>query len=510
MAVGRRRWLRHLTQLLYIAARVGLVGCAAAATMHAAALPPGYLPAPEERHGVLVMPDFPVYHHVEAPSDVAGAPRGGSVQRVVEAYLRDHPYFTLIEPSRVLGRLLQAPGVAEGLLNGDRARREGIQSFYRFDFEGGIQQLEQALRLYESSYGPLLAAERLAEVHQFLAFSKLELLILGMVAPGAEVKVGAQVDEHLEEMVRLDPGREIDDRKHTAEQVYRYYQAKWRLARDGATLSVDDLERARWINERFQDSVHFIVFGRVLQQVDGSWSLLIRVFSARAGLIVFEEQVPLPAEPQSLNERVDASVSRFASYTPPRPLAAPPPDEQGRLYLDLAFGYTQFVERPTRDPFHNMGVSFGGSYMATEHFSFVGKLSFTLSGRDSRGDLLSTFNSVRGFLGVGLSFEADVIATRFFMHSGFEVMTASDFSATRDIACKTYGTLDPECPDGAVNQFSLDTLGGLNVTAGFNVGLDPAFVVVQFSSAFYLLPFNSLSVLNYPLTVEVGAQYRFF
>ncbi len=259
--------------------------------------------------------------------------------------------------------------------------------------------------------------------------------------------------------------------------------------------------------------MHFIVFARVLQGADGRFTLQTRVFQTRSDLVVFEESVVLPTEREALTERADALISRFASYTPARPpMVVEGPSEHGRLYVDLSFSYLQFLERPTRELFHNLGASFGASYMLTNHFSFVGRAHFSLSGRDVKGDLLSTFNSIRGFVGVGLSFEVPAIWTRFYFQTGFEAAALSDFAATRDIRCKVYGVDDPvgECSGGEVKSYSLDTLGGLNGTLGLNIGYDPTFLVIQASSAFYFMPFNDVSVINFPLSIEVGAQYRFF
>ena len=433
-----------------------------------------------------------------------------AIQQTVRRYLMLHPYFEVVPRDEIMRALRSMTSAEEWLPIAQSNRQSGIQLFFKFSFKQAIEDLKRAQHAYLEAHGELLAPEELAEVYQYQAFAALELIN----SEGDPERLGqlqADSGEAFEALVRLTPGRVVDPIHQPPERVRYYQQARVGFLRDLSRRNKRQETQAKTLSRYFKARIDHLFFSRIVQRASGEFVLEVRIYDVGLAAFTFQDEVLLPEETTDTLERTSAMLSRFVSCLKPRPLPRQPARTQaGRLLIDVAFSYLRFIEQPTREPFDNLGASFSVAYMINENVSVFTRLYLDFSGQDARGDLLSNFNTIRSATGVGLSVDVSDVF-RLYFQTGLELSTVSDFSVTFNLTCKAFG-VQPEvgCPQGALDHYSVDMLGGINSTLGFNLGYDPVFFSAQASGAFYFIPFNETKVLNYPLSFEIGVQYRFF
>lgn len=497
---------------LHLAALVSLVVLALGPGRAVAqALPEDYAAKPYEQHRVAVIPRVPFYLDPEAP-----AVEGLDFQRVsraLEDHFREQPYFLLTPPLEIY-TALQASEVRARLIIASDRQKQGLQHFYNLDYVQAIETLEDALGLYHNTLGEgsdnahilgeLLAPTELAAVHQHLAFSHLELEVLSGEGEVASPRMLA-ITNHLIDLVRLAPELQLDPARNPPARIQLYTQARRELLAN-RQLRDQNVEEARLLS-RLLD-VDFLVFGRVVQGAEGELVLEVQIYERASDAFRYEKSQLLGTDSNSAAERADALLSRFTSCVSPRPT---PPElvegDAGHVYFDVGTSYYQFLDSPTDSPFDNIGASFSGTYMVTDYFGVVARMTLIFSGNNRQGDLLTTFTTFRGIIGAQGSYSWKYF--RPFLQGGLELAKATPFTASTDVRCKAFGINDEAGECGSFNTFDIALLVGFNVALGFNVGYDPLYLTLQTSFAFYFFPFEEGKEINFPTGLTAALTYRF-
>lgn len=182
-----------------------------------------------------------------------------------------------------------------------------------------------------------------------------------------------------------------------------------------------------------------------------------------------------------------------------------------RFYIDASYAISTYLQhaRLTRRLFPNMGFGVNFSFQIRENLAIFTKFNLWSSLADPKHDLLENFKSIRGVVGVGVTWPLG--RWRIYLAGGFDFMGYSEnFKTSTNPNCKFFPSTSGLCPADDVNR--LDTRFQLGINVAFGVQFDMfrgVYVALQGNYTFFFFPFNRESQLNSPLSMEFGLGYRF-
>ncbi len=384
-------------------------------------------------------------------------------------------------------------------------KEEGVRALSRADLETAEIKLMEAARLYESVQGEFLYPVQMSEIYEYLALVYDEMRNRGQEL---DQETSARFEDALERMVRLTPEKKL---------VYPFYASSleraWRQARAAVLKSRRsgrdrvDLLLAERVGQLLDANV--VVWGYVTQK-GGQLELTLHMHRQDKPELEAAppERIRLPVGKTARFERAQRLASRFAACIEPLPEPpAPVVDrEKGHFYLDSTFSYLVYLN-PEQTRFDNFGFSLSGSYMLSDNFALMSRVSIMVGGSDVEGDLLSDdFNSVRSFLGGAFSLRTGLF--RPFVTFSVEANRISRFERTDNFFCKINRDA-PACGPDDIESKPPGWLIGINSQLGTALNLyRDLFMTVSGNFTFYSLPFEDKPV-DLPLGLDAGLEYRF-
>ncbi len=407
-------------------------------------------------------------------------------------------------PSSTLNDSITEGSHYEGTLEIARQWGEmGMVAYDRVQMPDAIAHLENSLENFRQIHHDLVAPAEVSEIMMYLALSYLE--------DGTDV---VRPLELFQEMIRQDPARVIESGYYPDFIVQYYENARrnlWReLRRDGPPP--EESQRIAELSD-----ARFVFHGYAIPTTDDHVELVAYMYDST-------EEYFLPAETLTIDSADDAllteGLSRLASRLSSC-LATPRSDETdlttstytpgtSRLFVQLAMSYGSFFDYPTplEEPFGNYGLNLGVGWSVTSEFQFVGSLTIANSMRDYSGILRDNFTSVRAMAGGELGHQFGDLYIG--LATGAEVAAFGPIRVFTDPSCIP----DPDrlCPGDAGTQTFDES--GLHWGVALRPRISWAFAdSFKLSSAiglaYYLSSPMEGQVLNLPVTLETGLQYRF-
>ena len=428
--------------------------------------------------------------------------------RELGSVLEQDPRFLTIDEEDLLAAARTAP--AHEMIEYIHVLRDrGIEEFGLFEIDSSIDSLETAIRRYVEAGAALTRPRDLAMAYEYLARAQIER---ANIAGDGEQRAGdlASARHAFKELILLNPNAEIREGLFPHEVVELFREVYIGLLfDDGLSLGMTSSSARSLITQIDLDYVFHPYFIRD----DASVRLVLQVFD-RSASEVFRAVVPLTADTETSLERVNRVASRFVACIHLRreTIPGPEPVDAGHLFLQAGWGFTYYGVRPTDKQFLNQGISVSLDYLLTENFGFFGRGSVLFGERDSDGDLLAGFTSVRSTLGLILSMRFDWL--RIWFGTGVEYNRVGSFQATGDFWCKvSNGNLTTYAPGSdcrstevarvdARNMFGAYLMPGLS----FDV-ISPFSLYLNGNFGFYLS--DNANDVDFPLSGEGGIEYRF-
>lgn len=428
-------------------------------------------------------------------------------------FAQDESRFVVL-PREALLQAIESKGDKAGLTaiefvrndrQADALKKDGIRALERLDLRRAEEKLSQAIELYEDIAGDFIYPEVLAEAYEVLVLVHDELRNRAEdVDPDLEARWMAA----LRRLVRLAPDRHLVYPFYATSLEKSYLQARAQvIAQRVAGRDPVDLETAQRVGALVDADI--VLWAYVIQDESGALTLQLHMNrpSSSEAVYVEPQSIALAEGAADHAERASRLASRFAACIEPLPEPPPPlvDREKGHFYLDSAFAYYYYL-RPVEMRFDNFGFNLLGSYMLSDNFGLLGRVTLLTSGRDFDGDLLDTVGSVRTALGGEFSLRFEFLRPT--LAFAIEANRTSSFRRTDEFFCKISASA-PDCEPGDIESKDARWLIGVNSQLGLSLRLyRQLFMSVRGGFSFYTLPFGG-KPLNFLLGFDSGLAYRF-
>ncbi|MFB6264597.1 MAG: hypothetical protein ABEL76_13375 [Bradymonadaceae bacterium] len=460
--------------------------------------------------------DPPEYIRAERPVRVAVAPTSfrlfGALsdrqfdyeladrfRRAAVRHLANHGEdWEVVSPSDIRRRLRSEPLFSDSLKVAEEWARLGIQNYKRLRLDDAIDQLEKAVQQYRELRYARVNPHRVADVLMYLSLSYL-----------SEDRNAARAVTLMQRMIRLAPQR-ILKKGFYPDEIVNFYRNTRKRYIEGLRTDGVRPGRAREIAETTDARV--VLFADVLPADGAGYRATLRIYDATEDRFLSPESVDLPAVDAS---RVESAATRLISRVEPC-LRPPASDEQvdtvvesrgsSPFSVQLTFAYASFLKypEPIERPFGNLGMGLGAHLLLTEEFGLGVGVQVLKSLRDYSGLLVDDFSTIRGFAGADLGWS--IWRFNLGLRTGLEGARIGTFQVCTDV-----GDVPLGCPDQR-ERLTFDNykfLLGVNARPRVRFRIVRGFqVVLAGSLSYYFFPFAGRK-LRYPLTGEVGIQYRF-
>ena len=471
-------------------------------------------------HAALGQPVDPYLSTVLGPARVYSDPTAAAAQirtprlsypalvRELGLTLEHDPRFAVLDEEDLLAAARTAP--AHEMIEYVHVLRDrGIEEFGLFEIDSAIDSLETAIRRYEEAGASITRPRDLATAYEYLARALIER---ANIATDGERRSNALASARhaFKALILLNPNAEIREGLFPQEVVTLFREVYIGLLfDDGISLGLTSDSARSLIAQIDLDYVFHPYFIRDASGV----RLVLQIFD-RSASEVFRAVVPLTADTATSVERVNRIASKFVACIPLRreTIPGPAPVDAGHLFLQAGWGFTYYGVRPTDKQFINQGISVSLDYLLTENFGFFGRGSVLFGERDSDGDLLAGFTSVRATLGLMLSMRFNWL--RIWFGTGVEFNRVGSFQATEDFWCKvSNGNLNTyeagrDCRSAEVIRVDPRNLFGAYLMPGLSFDvISPFSLYLNGNFGFYLS--DNANDVDFPLSGEGGIEYRF-
>ena len=252
-----------------------------------------------------------------------------------------------------------------------------------------------------------------------------------------------------------------------------------------------------------------ILFYPLVVADDGAPVLRLLAWDSKAKNVVLRERIPLSDQADAALA-IDRAISRWAACTTYENISRRV-EERSRWVFSANYQHLLFLQQPLRNPLFMMGFSFDGAHFFKRSFAILVKAQFLSSLPDEFEDLMDGFTSAR--LTVGPAFSVSGNWWRVFVAPSLEFHYMGSFSVTRDPNCKHFLDDSPGatlCQPGAVKEFPVDFLAGINASIGAQFFVaEEMFVSAGASFSTYVAPFDRTFEMNFPVALEAGGGVAF-
>jgi len=384
------------------------------------------------------------------------------------------------------------------------------------NYDTALSTLERVLRNFETSMARYFDTKLMSHALQLYAYTQLSMMREMDDVPVDRVHM---VRRAFMEFIRISPHVVLLEGRQPKDRVQYYTEAR-ALFMQNAVYRQTKIEDARRLARQLDTDI--LVFLRFVQKEDGSFDAEIDFYDYENDQMTYEI-APIPDKIDNTSVRHVGEVSEPASVFADAislklenlyaclsmPALAPPPlfsGEEGRIYLELNALYFSYVFYETSSAPHTLGASVRVTYMITEHFFVQGAFSASGVFQDSAKDLYDSFQVLRFDVSAGIS--ADFHWIRPYLTIGLEGEYMTPFAITTNLTCKAFGSSDLECGEDDIQDNDTPGWFGFNVAAGFNLGKDPFYLVIEGFLTLNIAPYPT-GWFGIPIGATMGVQYRF-
>jgi hypothetical protein len=427
--------------------------------------------------------------------------QAGLLRQGVASYGAQHgDALTFVTADAVRAAIQAQPGYAESL---DRARQQaelGLQRYKELDTRAAIPLLERALERYRSVRHDLVAPQEVADVLLYLTLSTLE-----------EAQ-SARPLEWMRALVLLDPERVLQ-KGYYPDSVVEFYQvARANILRElrqrGPGIEAQE-DAAKLVELLGLDAVYLTA---LVSLDDGRYQISMYQYQPRTRRFDAPESLVLEElTQQGLREAGDMLLARFDPCHRPvvdassGPVGSASGDSPWSVDLQLAYAsFLKFPEPPLQTPYGNYGLGLGVLWRLTNEFGLVGRAQVLIAQRDRNGLLITEdFSTLRAFVGGELSLTF-LDALNVGLQISGDLTRISEFEVWPTPGCAANPS-DPICQRLVLGGAGI--LFGLNArpVASYNV-YQTLSVVLSGSVSYFFIGEDGL---NFPVSGELGVQYRF-
>ena len=423
------------------------------------------------------------------------------VSAIVAASMQAHDFHRYLRPAEARRRLAGNRAAEAARKVAQERYRLGVEYYMSMAFDRAAQSMSRAAAIYEELFQDIVDPKPLADAYLIRGVS----LVQKGQLPAAHVA--------FKKMFAIQPDRAFSRRGFYGPAVD---QALVRALRDEAVTGKHEapfgsVERLHRVATALRADAVF--FGSVVSSADGP-VLLLGLYRADHRVIGGQLKLAIAdvVEPGSdSRSRIDGFVARMMACLPVRARAQQPKARGGQgIWMDTSAVGGAFLRKPTRLQFYSLGFAAGVDQQLRPGFSFFGRVNVLTSLPDPYRDLLQSFNSLRGIVGVGFALQFGRL--RLFLKPGVEAHVLGSAVATRDPGCKFFSLDHWTCNQTAAvtKQMEQDVLVGVNAAIGGQLDVGRGFfVTMQGSGTFYFLPLDGARDLNFPFLVELGFGSRF-
>ncbi len=461
---------------------------------------------PESPLRIVALPPFQVLLEPAELAEVSGeggGVLGARVRSGVGEYLAGAPEMFALSSDRALQESLERNPLFRGTLSLARQWADmGIEEYKRLRTKEAIGHLEKALQNFVQIHFEVIEPREVSEVLLYLSLAYLE--------DGGDI---VRPLELMKMMIGLDPERVIRPGYYPDFIVQFYRSAREALLAELLETG-PPVRYAREMAARL--NVDAVVMGYVAPggADAGGAEVFTYLYTVRDDAFIAVEAITLESVDGALaKEAGNRLMSRLVAClfepreAPTRAVEAS--RGQSPFALQVHFAYATFLKFPSpiEDSFGNYGVHVGANFALTREFDLTGGLQVLNSLRDYSGILRDDFTTIRGFLGGQLGL--DYYDFLFSVQVALELTHIGPIRAFGDKNC----IAAPEvlCPGnrGTVVFDGQPVMMGINTKPRFSYAVTRALeAALSAGVSYYFYPLTD-RVLNFPLTVELGVQYRF-
>ena len=425
-----------------------------------------------------------------------------SLQRFLVKRLAVEPHLVVVPPGDVVTRIKAVRVHREGAQLGLERMSLGQALYKDLRVADAIPHLEHASAALSDSFYGFVDAQTMSEL----------ALLLGLCQ--MEAKRPHQTHIALKEMFHWAPNRRFKRGFYSKafEQAIISALTDFNVTYPKENPFGTAAKRDRFARDLDVDA---IVYAYLIPGRDGRAQVHIAVYDRHTRSTAYRSDFIATSVVKDL-ERVDRFVSRWATCLPTvvaeRMPRKPQPESVHTFFLDTNFVYTVFGshasdQSPTRDPFHNFGMT------VTAEWQFLSGLgAFVLGGMlissaDPTRDLQEDVTTIRTAAGMSYAFSG-ARWWRIYARFGLEGQFLSSFETATHRWCK-WGTPE-KCPSSGNQQFAASRMLGFHAAMGFQL-ITPRALYWNFrvGMSAYIVSTEDAPELNFPASFETGIGYKF-
>lgn len=418
-----------------------------------------------------------------------------AAQDYLQHWLRRHEDVELIRDRDLRDRIAAGKTYREGILAAREWFNIGVDQYRELRAERSVENLERAETLYLEVFQDVVEPYALAELELHRGLSLLEQ--------------GHDELAHvaLKRLFFFDPWRRFDRGYHPSPTETALQGALVDLNLTGTPemvlLNLDRVEQLLRTAE-----LDGVMFGYLEHNNGGEQILRVVLFEGEPARITFRDRVVLPDED---HEGLNRLLSRFAGCARYRHPTPPKRPEHARFLFDIGFVESFPLVHPTRDLFHQLGLSLGTVYRLSRGLDLFGRLMVATTLSDPKLDLMRSSTTLRATAGVGFAFQRGRL--RWFLHPGVQLAAVPEMAWSTNPYCKLYANLPreqraPLCREGDISELAGPVLLGIDLSLGMDVFVtNELFVGLRAGATAYLVPRGTVGDFNFPLTFQVSLGY---
>ncbi|GEM_PF-2768038 len=448
---------------------------------------------------------LPIKTSPVSPDELFTAARGQvpsrPIGKLLSTALQSHDYVVALGPTDIKRALTRSGATRATRKVAQERYRLGVEYYMSMAFDRAAKSLALAAKLYRDVLQDLVDPKPLADAYLIAGVSLVQ---------AGQTKAANDV---LKQLFDVQPDRRFSRRGFYGPEVDKALLNALADHRKSARPELAHGDRARMHAVARSLQLDAIITAATATR-DGRQVLYLSLYREdhRAFAARFSVDVSEIHEPGSDAIRaIEAWVARSVACLPIVERDPQPTRRKYRnIWMDTSGTAGAFLRRPTRLQFFSLGFAAGVEQQMRPGLSWHGRLNVLTSLADPYRDLVGSFNSLRGLLGV--SFFTSLGRFRLFFRPGLEVHLLGSAVTTRDPDCKFFGLTHFKCDKRTktTQNFEQDVLLGVNAAVGTQIAIGrDFFAALQASGTFYFLSQSESVALNLPVIGEIGLGYRF-
>ena len=449
-----------------------------------------------------IQPSIPIYLYKNVP--LTTAIDVSKLKKNLIAHARNHPYLEVVSDDMINKQLLNSGEYNDVLMQAEIDMGYSDNQMTNANYVLATTLIQRVIQNYTQLQLAYFRPNTVARAYQMLAYA--------YIAQFSEETSGSLDLPHLArtafiELIRLAPhitmleGRQSPDRVQTYDEALELFMGSESYRQ---TPQRDAIALAHRLN------VDMLVFTRIVQQKNGSLQLEIDLLQNGE---MHYQTLPIEFSPTDTNDQVTQKVLHTATAWLSNQydcLDIPQiePEEPALRRFSIAVGptYSLYLTHPTADVLHGVGAWVNFSFMFNQYLFVRAGMDIAAILPDKAHELYDNFIAYRIPLQFGMALTLHYF--RLFFAIGAELSFTSEYTITKSIACKTFGTNDIECDQASVihnrDPFALQ----MPLNLGVDFSFDPFYITFETFLSATVYPAKK-NVFRNPFGLRAGLGYRF-